>query len=277
MKIGCHVSIAGGVFNAPPNAAELGGEVFQIFSRSPRGGAAPRLTKEIVRAFWSEMKRYSFSDFVIHTPYYINFGSENKKIFQSSSRVIREELERASLLSCKFVMTHLGSYKDLGREKGFTRLLIGLGAALKDYKGSAQLLLENSAGAGDLMGGTFEELSRLLNHPRLKNANLGICFDTCHAFASGYDLRTPKAVDETLKKFDKAIGLSRLKVAHLNDSKLGLNEHRDRHEHIGRGKIGKAGFAAFINYPKLKQANGYLETEHDLVKEDISLLKTLRK
>jgi len=276
MKIGCHISIAGGIFNAPANAQALGCEVFQVFSRSPRGGPAAKLTKEVLSQYFAEMKKYGFAEMVIHTPYYINFGSKNKAIAMASARIVREELERATMLKSPYIMTHMGSYKDLGREKGFDRLIEGIEKILKGYKGSAMLLLEIAAGAGEQMGGRFDEMGKILRHPKLKKYKIGVCFDTCHAFASGYDLRTSATVNSTLKELDKQIGLENLKVIHANDSKFALGEHRDRHEHIGMGKIGLEGFKAIVKHPKLKKLNLYLETEHDKVKDDIKILKKLR-
>jgi len=276
MKIGCHVSIAGGIPNAPGNAAALGCEVFQIFSRSPRGGPAGKLTREIIDEFWREMKKYGFSEFVIHTPYFINFGSSNKRIYHGSISIIKEELDRATVLGSKYVMTHLGSYKDMARKKGFEQFIKGLEKIMKGYSGSAQLLLEISAGAGEQIGGTFEEIGKAVNHPKLKKYNIGVCFDTCHAFTSGYDLRTPAAVKKTFAEFDKKIGLAKLKVLHVNDSKADLGDNKDRHEHVGKGKIGKAGIGLVLNHPKLKKLNAYLETKPEGVKKDIEILEGLR-
>lgn len=277
MKIGCHVSIAGGIERAPERAADLGCEVFQIFSRSPRGGPAPGLNESNLSAFQSGMKKFRQAECLIHTPYFINFGSADNRIFYGSVSVVRQELERATALGAAFVVTHLGSFKDLGQKKGFLQLLSGLEKVLKDYRGTAELLIENSAGAGNIIGDSFEDIAAAVHHRRLLKFKLGVCFDTCHAFASGYDLRTPAAVGKTLKEFDRVIGFDKLRAVHLNDSKFDLAGRRDRHEHIGLGKIGEAGFAAIINYPKLKKVNGYLETEHDRVREDIALLKKLRK
>lgn len=277
MKIGCHVSIAGGIWNAPANAAELGCEVFQIFTRSPRGGAAPMFDRQVLDSFKEQMKEHEYKGFVVHTPYYINFGSKNKSIARSSARIVREELERASALGAQYVITHLGSYRDLGKEKGFSQLVEGLAQVMRGYKGSAELLLENAAGAGEVIGGIFEELGKAIHHSSLKRYKLGTCFDTCHAFASGYDISTSKGLEKTLKEFSQQIGLDRMKAIHANDSKFGLGEKKDRHEHIGKGKIGRGGFSLIVNHPKLKKLDLYLETEHDLVREDIKLLKQLRK
>ena len=153
-------------------------------------------------------------------------------------RIIREELERASLLGAKYVMTHLGSFKDLGQEAGMKQAREGLKKVLVGYEGKSQFLLEIAAGAGEVIGDTFEELAELME-PLLKFKTFGgICFDTQHAFSSGYDLRTTDAILSTFKQFDKVIGLKWLKMSHINDSKVDLGGKKDRHEHIGDGKIG---------------------------------------
>lgn len=276
MKFGCHVSAAGGIFNAPSNAAKLGCEVFQVFSRSPQGGKAPELTPDVVSQFKDRVKKYGFPECMIHTPYFINFGSGSPRIYHGSAAIVRQELERAGLLGIPYVVTHLGSYRDLGEEKGFLRVVAGLEKVLKDYSGKVQLLLENSAGSGEVIGDRFEELAAVIDHQKLKPFPIGVCFDTAHAFASGYDVRTAGAVQETFMEFERVIGLERLKTIHANDSKFDFNSRRDRHEHIGCGKIGTEGFRAIIHHPKLKHLNMYLETEHDLVEQDLKMLKSLR-
>ncbi|MEK7617907.1 MAG: deoxyribonuclease IV [Patescibacteria group bacterium] len=313
LSIGCHVSAAGGVWNAPKNAADLKCEVFQIFTRPPMGGPAPKLTDEIIEKFKEEMakyyplpsppregregnKKYNSSplrgevrrgcEFVVHTPYFINFGSAKPRIYHGSVSVVREELERASLLGAKYVMTHLGSSKDLGQEKAFKQTKQGLKEVLKGYKGSTEFLLEIAAGAGSVIGDTFEELAELMEDlVKLKGFG-GICFDTQHAFSGGYDLRNDASVLSTFGKFDKAIGLKWLKMSHMNDSKPDLGERKDRHDHIGEGKIGKKGFEAILGFfsspPSfLKRGQGefplILETKHDKVKIDIKILKSLRE
>lgn len=281
MNIGCHVSIAGGIFNAPKQAHEFGCEVYQIFTRSPQGGPAPKLTPEILKQFKTENEKYGFTDWAVHTPYFINFASSNPRIKKGSAVIIREELERASLIGAKHLMTHLGSGKDVGHDAALTLVIDGVGQALKGYTGSTQFCFEISAGAGASIGSSFDDIGEMIrqiekNNKKLKNT-IGVCFDTCHAFAQGYDLRDAKTVNATLKEFDAKIGLERLQLFHGNDSKFGFGEHKDRHEHIGDGNIGKAGFAALLNHPKLKDRNVYLETEHDKVAQDIAVLKKLRK
>ncbi len=284
IKIGCHVSIAGGIFKAPKNAADLGCETFQIFTRSPQGGSVPPLTKEIVHQFKAEMEQYRFTDFVIHAPYIINFGSAKASTFHGSINIIRTELERGSLLGASYVMFHPGSFKDLGEVDGMKQVKSGLKEVLEGYKGTTKLLIEISAGAGQVVGDTFEELAELVKVLKKYKGFGGICYDTQHAFASGYDIRTQKAAGDTFKKFESIIGLEWLRMSHVNDSKPEFASHKDRHEHIGDGHIGLAGFKAFISEIRnlklgIRDSEYFpliLETEHDKVKEDIKLLKSLR-
>ena len=276
MKFGAHVSIAGGIQNAPENAAKLGCEVFQMFTRSPQGGPAPKITPEIVDLFRAACEKHELTDWVIHSPYYINFASGLAKTRGFSTAIIRDELERGSLIGAKYVMFHPGSAKDVGQEEAMKYVISGVKKVLDGYKGTTELLIEMSAGAGMVIGDTFEELAEILEgvgHP-----DLGIAFDTAHAFASGYDLRDEKSVDATFKKFDKIVGLKKLKMSHCNDSKIELGGKKDRHEHLGKGFIGLDGFKAIVGYKKfLPSFNLYLETEHDAVVEDLNILKSLRK
>lgn len=264
MKFGLHVSAAGGVDNAPDNAKIFGCETFQFFTRSPRGGAAPKLTPTTVSAFKTKCAAAGFSRYYTHAPYFVNFASTDNRIYHGSISIVHEELERSSLLGVTALMTHIGSAKELDRTAAIKKVVDGVVKLLTGYKGSTQFLLEISAGTGNVIGDSFEEIAEIIKRaqPKVKS-NIGVCFDTAHAFASGYDLRTPKAVTETFKKFDKIIGLSRLVLIHGNDSKVDINERRDRHWHIGHGKIGLAGFRVIINHPKLKKLDMILETPDD--------------
>ena len=178
-------------------------------------------------------------------------------------------------------MFHIGSAKDLGQKQAITRVVKGLKEVVKNYTGSCQPLLEISAGSGMIIGDTFDEIAEIIKKTETKkNKNiLGVCFDTAHAFASGYDLRNQKAVNQTFSKFNKIIGLKRLKVIHANDSKTDLDSHRDRHEHIGKGKIGKQGFQSIFNYLKKKKIamDFILETPtNEGILKDIKLLKKMK-
>lgn len=277
MLFGAHVSAAGGVFNAPKNAGAIGCEIMQIFSRPPQGGKPSPLTPEVVEQFHAAMKAHAIERAYIHTPYFINLASETPRIRHGSVTVIREELERGSLLGCRAIMFHPGSAKDVGQEEGVKMVIEGLNRILDGYKGSCQLLIEISAGAGMVMGDTFEEVAEFLKGAE-RGKEIGVCFDTQHAFASGYDLRTKKAVDETFKLFDKHIGLKRLVASHCNDSQVELGGHKDRHEHLGKGHIGLKGFEAIVQHPKLQHIDLILETPMDTgVEDDLKILKRFRK
>jgi deoxyribonuclease-4 len=274
MLIGAHVSTAGGLSEAPARAQALGCECFQMFSRSPRGGVAPELTVDSIKQFKQAMSDAGQAACYIHTPYYINLASLDERIRGNSIRIIREELERASQLGAAAVMTHLGSAKDAGEAKGRLLVVDAVKKILNGYRGSAQFLIELSAGAGAVIGDTFEEISEIIKQS--EHDEIGVCYDTQHTFASGYDIRTPKAVHTTFELFDAILGLERLRMFHVNDSMVEFNTHRDRHEHIGQGKIGLKGFKALLADPRLKDCNLILETEPTGQAADIKLLKDIR-
>lgn len=269
MLIGCHVSIAGGVFNSPKRASELGAEAMQIFTRSPQGGKAPELTPEVVSKFKEQCLENKIEMTVVHTPYYINFASENNRIRHGSVSIVRDELERASLLGAKYVMTHLGSAGTLSEREASDKVIEMLSKTLEGYTGNAELLIENCAGAGKIIGDKFSEILYILekiNHPKLT----GICIDTQHSFASGYDWRDFK---KTLKQIEDEIGLDKIKLIHANDSKTEFGSRKDRHEHISKGLIGEEAFKNIVSFAKEKNITMICETEYDFVKEDIMLLK----
>ena len=277
MLFGAHVSISGGIWNAPLRAGEIGCEVFQMFTRSPHGGPMAPITDEMIDEFKENCKAAGQKEWYVHTPYYINLASANNRIRYGSMNAIRQELERASQIKAKYVMTHLGSYKDLGREAGYQKLVEGLEKVLDGYEGSARFLIEISAGTGDIIGDTFEEIATVVHHLKLKKFGIGVCYDTQHGFASGYDIRTSEAVDATLNRFEATIGLDRLKLSHCNDSKVELGSRKDRHEHIGDGQIGLPGFRALLSDKRVKDINFILETAGDKVEEDLDILKDIRR
>jgi len=273
MLFGAHVSMAGGIDKAPERAAEIGCEVFQIFSRPPQGGNAADIDEALAERFQANLKKYSQKEFYIHTPYIINLASQDGRIRGNSIRLIREDLKRGSLLGAKYVMTHLGSAKELDRETANKMTAENLKKVFdKNYE--TKLLIEISAGAGNIIGSAFEDLAYFIDE--LKNYNIGICLDTAHMFASGYDLRDEELVKATFDKFEKTVGLKYLKLFHLNDSKVDFGSRKDRHEHIGDGKIGLEGFKALVAENRLRDTNMICETESDKVAEDIKILKKIR-
>lgn len=276
MKFGAHVSAAGGVWNAPLNAGALGCEILQMFSRPPQGGLPSPITDEVAQKFKAAMEEHGIERAYIHAPYFINLASATERIVKNSVAVLREELTRGSKLGCRAMMFHPGSAKDVGQDKGVKMVIDGLNKILAGYKGSCQLLIEISAGAGMIMGDTFDEIAAFLGGAK-RGDEIGVCFDTQHAFASGYDLRTTESVDATFKQFDKIIGLKNLVASHCNDSMVEFNGHKDRHEHLGKGHIGLAGFKAVVAHKKLRHLDLLLETPMgEGVKKDLAYLKKFR-
>ncbi len=274
MHFGTHVSIAGGIDNAPGRAFELGCECFQLFTRSPRGGKPSPLDDKIVDKFLSDCREYDFSGYYVHTPYFLNLASVSEDVRDNSIRIIREDLERASLLEVKYVMTHLGSSKGMDRKVALDRVAASIIKVLEGYEGQAALLLENSAGQGDTIGHRFEELAFILD--RVNRSDLGVCLDTAHMFGAGYDIRSSKALNLSLEQADRTFGMDRIKLIHGNDTGVGLGERKDRHELIGKGNIGVEGFKTIIGDKRLAPMDVIVENPPDKVAADIKLLKQLR-
>lgn len=271
------MSSAGGVFHAPLRAQEEGAEVFQFFTRSPQGGKAPQLTTEIVEQFKANVKAAGFPRYYTHAPYFVNTGTSEARNRVYTLEVLREELERGTTLGVTGMMFHPGSSG--GREDRAEALAASnavMNEVLAGYTGSCLFMIENAAGSGSVIGAGFKEVGILWKG--LKNkSKAGICLDVQHAFASGYDWRTAKGLDDMLAEFEKLIGLKNLVVIHANDSMVPFNSRRDRHQHIEQGEIGKMAFQRLVNHPKLKNIDFICETPEDKRKEDVVLLKKLRK
>lgn len=276
MKIGAHISIAGGIEQSPKRARQQGCEVFQIFVQSPQTYQTPEIGAEQIKKFKTACQKYHLAEFYVHAPYLINLASKNNKIRYGSISLLSRNFKRANILGAKYFMTHLGSAKDFSRRQALLKATAALEKILAGGQNSCQFLLEMSAGAGQLIGDKFSDFAFILKS--LKSKNVGVCLDTAHIFASGYDLRGHSSVVKTLQEFDKTIGLSYLKLMHCNDSAADLGSHRDRHAHLGQGKIGLAGFTALISQPNLKNINFILETDDNLTRRiiDIKILKNLR-
>jgi deoxyribonuclease-4 len=274
MKIGAHVSIQGGIVNAPANAASIGCECFQLFTRSPRGGPAKDITPEIAAEFRLACAEHGQESWYIHTPYYINLASTDRQIAENSVKVVREELERGCAIGAKAVMTHMGATGSSTRDEALKRVVRNVKRIQQTYKGDTRLLLEIAAGSGSIVGSSFEELVFVA---RGGGNNCGVCLDTQHMFASGYDIRTRETVRTTFDSFDEIVGLESLALIHTNDSKVPFDSRRDRHEHIGDGEIGRGGFEALLSEKRITHIDLILETRHDRVEQDIRVLKSIRK
>ena len=274
MKFGAHVSIAGGIENAPLRAVQLGCECFQMFTRSPRGGKPPPLEDRLLENFFSNCEEAAIDNYYVHTPYFINLASGKGELRGKSVDLVREELERSSLLGVKYMMTHIGSAKGMEREMAVQNVVDSILKILRDYDGTTKLLLENTAGQGDTIGASFDEISLILRGAA--HEDLGVCIDTAHMFASGYDIRTQEGVWELVERIGAAFAPGTVKLVHANDSKAEFNSSKDRHEHIGRGEIGIECFRAMIGNPFFSDLDMIVEMPPAEVARDIELLKGLR-
>ena len=271
MKIGFHISIGGSIDRAIDRAVEMGCNTLQMFSRNPRGWRSRKLDSEVVRRFRVKLKESEIWPVFIHTSYLLNLASPKMDVYQKSTEVLKDELSRAAELSVPYVVTHLGSHLGHGKRNGFKRIVDAINESFSAVENNVVLLLENTAGTRNSMGSSFEDIeyisSRIEDRKRV-----GVCFDTCHAFAAGYDLVSRGAVEHTLQRFDDVVGLENLKLMHLNDCKGGLGSKLDRHEHIGMGKIGERGFRNILK-SKLGQLPLILETPVDERRNDAENLR----
>lgn len=276
--VGFHVSIAGGVSNSVDNALKIGSRAFQIFSRNPRGWSAKPLAENDIKMFKTKLSGSGIGSksVIVHMPYLPNLAAPDSEFYKKSIDAFAEELQRCNTLGVAYLVIHLGSHLGRGREHGIKQLLKACNYALDNYKSKSrgdtrvQILLENMAGQKNCIGNTFEDLRLILD--KLNSREFGICLDTCHAFASGYDWREEAKVEAILDNFNNIVGLKDLKVLHLNDSKGDLCSHIDRHEHIGLGRIGEAGFIALLNNRALRNLPIILETPCDEKRSDLQNL-----
>jgi deoxyribonuclease-4 len=209
-------------------------------------------------------------------PYLPNLSSPRKVIYNKSLKSLAAELERCKTLGIPYVVTHLGSHLGKGQEVGLERIVAAVNMAFEKNANDVMLLLENTAGTKNSMGSTFEEIKQIIDGIEDKK-RVGICFDTAHAFAAGYDMRTADSVNATLKRFDSVLGLSRLKVIHLNDSKGQLGSGRDRHEHIGMGYIGEEGFRALFRHEAVRGLPFIMETPIDERRDEVGNIRKARE
>ncbi len=271
MKIGFHVSIEGSVDKAVDRALKLGCNTFQIFTKNPRQWMSRALTSEETMAFTEKVQINDVKPVFGHMAYLPNLASSKDAVYSRSVTMLILELKRCRQLKIPYLVIHLGSHLGAGVEFGFTRIINAIDRAFEVVDGSVMLLLENSAGSGNSMGSSFEELEHIMSR-LFDSKRVGICFDTCHAFAAGYDLRSQTSVEATLRAFDTIIGFGKLKLVHLNDSKGDLNSHIDRHEHIGEGRIGDEGIRNVLE-SRLGQFPLILETPKDEKTGDIENLR----
>lgn len=279
MKIGAHVSIGGELSNALETGRAIGCETIQIFTSNPKGWDFKIRPEEEIAKFCENQKKTGITSVFGHMIYLTNLASDNPYIHTNSINALISGLTLAEKACFAGVITHIGSHGGKGVEKGTVQVVEALKQVLESTNSKIPIILETDAGPGNHVGAKFSEIADIIK--KVGSDNLKVCLDTCHIFAAGYDIRTPKAFDKVLAEFDKTIGLDRLCVLHINDSKGDLGSHIDRHEIIGQGKIGLETFRHIVNHPKLKNLSGIVETP-DIKgfgdeKHSVDILKSLRK
>ena len=274
--LGAHMSVAGGLHLAFERLRRVEGQALQIFTRNQRQWqAAPVGAEEAVayQAAWAEAGKPPVAS---HDSYLINLAAGKEETAAKSMAALADELARCHALGIPYLVMHPGSHLGDGVEEGLARFSRNLDAVLANSDAGVMVLLETTAGQGTNLGSRFEELAAIIGQSRHPD-RLGVCFDTCHAFAAGYDLRTPAGYAAVFEDFDRRIGLHRLRFFHLNDSVKGLGSRVDRHAHIGQGEIGSEGFRLLLNDPRFASHPMTLETpKADDLAEDITNLALLR-
>jgi len=276
MLLGAHCSIAGGFENAPKEGKSYGCEAIQIFSRSPR---MLRKTKPIApeeaERFWDAMKAAGIRGVAAHANYLINLSAAKARMLDVARTAFVQELDRAQILGIPYVIFHPGAHMGKGEARALRRISESLDFCIsKASAPTVTALLENTAGQGSSVGYTWEQIREIIEASGFGD-RLGVCVDTCHALAAGYDFLSPDRYEAFMKQIDAVLGLRRVRAFHLNDSKQGIGSRVDRHEHIGKGAIGKEPFRLFVNDARFADVPGLLETP-DEYKRNLKILKSLR-
>jgi deoxyribonuclease-4 len=277
MLFGAHVSIAGGIFNAPLYGKEIGCDVIQIFTKNQIQWKIPFLQAEDIKHFQENRLKTGVIPVTVHSSYLVNIAGPDDNVTEKSINDLACELERTEVLNIPFVVFHPGAHKGIGEKYALKSIAENINKIFsKSNSKSTFLLLETTAGEGTTMGYKFEHFAEIFN--KLKDlSRIGVCIDTCHIFAAGYDFRDEKSYYETIEKFDKIVGLKFLKVFHLNDSKFPSGSKMDRHEEIGSGEIGLNGFRILVKDERFKDMPGILEVPGDITgyKRNVNILRSL--
>lgn len=273
LKIGCHLSSSGGFTAMGRTAVSIDANVFQFFTRNPRGGAAKDIDENDVAEFRALAESAGISHMLAHAPYTLNPCAEKPNVRQFAFETMADDLRRMEYIPGSLYNFHPGSHVGQGIEKGIELIAEVLNTVMRPDM-TTTVLLETMAGKGSEVGSRFEELREIIDRAQYAD-RLGVCLDTCHVYDAGYDIVGD--LDGVLQEFDDVIGLSRLRAIHLNDSKNPFSSHKDRHEKIGEGSLGLSAFEAIINHPKLRELPFYLETPNELdgYAREIALLRGL--
>jgi len=275
-QLGAHVSIAGGVKNAPLNGEKIGCEAIQIFTKNQRQWSAKPYEKKEIEEYFNNLNKVKIKKVVAHTSYLINLASPNEEIFKKSIDALIDDLERCNSLNIPFTIIHPGSHLGEGVEKGIERIIIGIERVFEKVN-KAGIALETVAGQGSNIGFEFEQLKKIMEGVKEKD-RIFVCFDTAHAFEAGYDIKTQNGFKKVLDEFDKIIGIEKLCAFHLNDSKTPLGSNVDRHENIGKGFLGLEPFKFLVNNKEFKEHPMILETPggDEMYIEDLKTLNLLK-
>jgi deoxyribonuclease IV len=276
VKVGVHVSIAGSIAKAVERAESVSCDTFQIFSRNPRGWAWKDLAEEDIQAFRNALKKAPIFPPVDHMPYLPNLAGPNPEHYEKSIATLTAELKRCGQLCIPYLVTHLGHHPGMTIEEGRKNVISAINLALGEAHNDVMLLLENTAGEKNGVGNTFEDIRAVLDGV-IDRRRTGVCFDTCHAFGAGYDLRTDDAIEGTTGRFDEVIGLREIRVIHCNDSKGELGSGLDRHEHIGMGSIGEEGFRVLLHHEPFASLPLVCETPVDARRDDAGNIAKVRE
>jgi deoxyribonuclease-4 len=275
MRFGFHISIAGGFTKVVERAKARDCQTIQFFSRNPRGWKYSSLDKKEVEEFRSSIKPTDLSPVFLHMPYLPNIASLKSKFYNRSIDSIAEDLKRADQLGAQYLIIHIGHRLESSEDEAIEAVSQGINQAFEKVQNSIILLMENTAGQGTEIGYKFEQIKKIIDQVMQKE-RMGVCLDTAHSFEAGYDLSNKEGLDRTLEKFDQTIGLKRLRLLHLNDSKTPLGSRKDRHWHIGEGYIGIEGFRNLVNHPLLRHLPGIMETPRKDTVEDLKNMKVIR-
>ncbi len=273
MRFGFHISIAGGFRNVISRAKERRCATIQLFSRNPRGWKYKRLERDDIQLFRQGIKKENIAPIFVHMPYLPNLASSEANLCKRSVDALIEDLERSEIIGAQYLIVHIGSSEDV--RQGTHQMTVGINRALNSVKNSVVLVLENTAGSGNELGYSFDQIRDIIAGVK-DRARIGVVLDTAHAFEAGYDLRTPEAVDKMVDAFNTKIGLKKLHLIHLNDSKTELGSRSDRHWHIGQGEIGD-GMRHILHHPSLRKLPFIMETPRKELKDDLMNLKIARK
>lgn len=281
MLLGAHMSIAGGIFNAFARGESVGCDTMQIFTKSSNQWKAKELTDEDLEKYHAEQKRTKIDPVIAHDSYLINLGSPDAALIKKSREAFLVEMERCEKLEIPFLVTHPGSHLGKGEEWGVKRIAESISWLHEQTDGYAvKIALETTAGQGTNLGYRFEQIATMIERAE-QSERLAVCMDTCHIFAAGYDITTEKTYKQTISDFDRIIGLDKLAVIHFNDAKKALGSRVDRHEHLGKGEIGKDSFGFFMRDNRFSKIPKLLETpkgdDGEMDKVNLGLLRKLAK